>query len=371
LRITAIEPSGNLYGSEYCLLDVIEGTSQRGFEWDVVLPKGGGLDALLEKRGIRASCLLPRNSHTVPRPQKLMSYWRVRQHLAREQPSVIYLNQAGILRGVNAMSRGSRRPIVCQVQTLEDAQFIARHPTEQKSVSAFICNSRFTAFHAAVDKAKLCVLYQPVMTKWQAPVPRPPAPPWRIGILGRIAVSKGHYVFLEAAKQIIARAADDIRFVVIGEGLTPGETATFYNAVHEAGMSEYFELRGYRTDVAEELARLHLIVIPSIAEPLGRVLLDACVARTPAIVSDSGGLGEFSRHLDIGRRFKAEDPQDLATNVNAAIEGYESELVTFDNAAARMLERLAPQSYIDTVSAIIDNASRGKSTAVEWRGDPA
>jgi Glycosyltransferase len=371
LRITAIEPSGNLYGSEYCLLDVMQGTSSRGFEWDVVLPRGGGFDALLEKRGIRASYLLPRNSHTVPRPRKLMSYWRVRQHLARERPSVIYVNQAGILRGVNAITRGSRVPIVCQVQTLEDAVFIAAHPSEHKSVCAFICNSHFTASKAGIEKEKLCILYQPVMSESRTAAQPPTAPPWRVGILGRIAVSKGHYVFLDAAKKIVANANRDIRFVVIGEGITPADTEAFHSAVQEAEMSEHFELRGYRTDVAEELARLHIVVIPSISEPLGRVLLDASVAGRPAIVSDSGGLGEFSRHLDIGRRFKAEDPADLAKAIGASIDGYENELAGFESASREMLRRLSPESYVSTVSTIIENASRGETTAVEWLGDPA
>jgi glycosyltransferase involved in cell wall biosynthesis len=373
LKITAIEPSGNLYGSEYCLLDVIEGTSSRGFEWDVVLPRGGGFDALLEKRGIRATYLLPRKSHTLGRSRKLMSYWRVRQHLAREKPAVIYVNQAGILRGVNAISRGTRLPIVCQVQTLEDAQFIAANRSDHQPVSAFICNSHFTASAAGIEEDKLCVLYQPAMTSGGVPAsaPPPPAPPWRVGILGRIAVSKGHYVFLEAAKQLLAGPNRDVRFVVIGEGLVAADTDAFYGAVERSGMSQHFELRGYRTDVASELARLHLVVIPSIAEPLGRVLLDACVANRPAIVSDSGGLGEFSRHFDVGRRFRAEDSEDLARNIDAALNTYEHERALFEKASQNLLRRLAPRSYIDTVSMIIENAARGKPTAVEWLGDAA
>jgi glycosyltransferase involved in cell wall biosynthesis len=369
LRVTAIEPSGNLYGSEYCLLDVIEGTSRRGLEWDVVLPKGGGFDALLEKKQIPATYLLPRDSHTVPRPRKLISYWRVRQHLASVKPSVIYVNQAGILRAVNAINRRFRVPIVCQVQTLEDARFIAAHPAEHERVSAFICNSHYTASHAGIAREKLCVLYQPVMMAHVAAAPPPVRPPWRIGILGRIAVSKGHYVFLEAARQIIARGDRDIRFVVIGEGLTPDDTEAFRSAVEKAGVSSQFELRGYRTDLATELARLHVVAIPSIAEPLGRVLLDACVADRPAIVSDSGGLGEFSRHFDIGRRFRAEDPAALAKSIETAIDDYDNECVSFTSAARRMLGRLAPSSYVETMFTIIDNASRGQSTAVQWLGD--
>jgi glycosyltransferase involved in cell wall biosynthesis len=367
--VTALEPSGNLYGSEYCLLDIIEGTRST-FDWEVILPEGGGFDALLDAKGIPEKRLLIRNSHTVPLWKKIPGYLRVRRHLARVHPSVVYVNQAGMLRAATRMTQGIATEMVCQIQTLEDAKLIAELGAEHTRVRTFICNSHYIASHAGIAPEKLTVLYQPMMPANRPPVRDPiaPGPPWRVGILGRISETKGHYLLIDAAK-ILASRRSDIRFVVIGTGLNEEHTQRFEAAVRDAGLSSAFELRGYRSAAHEELSSLHLALIPSVAEPYGRVLLDAAATRVPAIVSDGGGLGELSEHFNIGRRFRSLDSTSLADSIEAALADYAGERARFSGASERMLERLDPDKYIEAVSAVIMNAAQGRSTAMEWLGE--
>ena len=82
--------------------------------------------------------------------------------------------------------------------------------------------------------------------------------------------------------------------------------------IKDSGLSAKFEFRGYRTDVEMELSRLDLLVIPSIAEPLGRVLFDAAEFGVPVVLSDGGGLGEIGKRFDIGVRFESGNPDALA-----------------------------------------------------------
>jgi glycosyltransferase involved in cell wall biosynthesis len=366
--VTALEPSGNLYGSEYCLLDIIEGTRST-FDWEVILPAGGGFDSVLDAKGIRAKRLLMRDSHTVPLWKKLPGYMRVRRHLAKTRPSVVYVNQAGMLRAANKMTDGSAQ-IVCQVQTLEDAKLIAGMSAEHARVRTFICNSHFIASHAGVPPEKLTVLYQPMMPANRPPMREPiaPGPPWQAGILGRISETKGHYLLIDAAK-ILCSKRSDVRFVVIGTGLNEEHTQRFEKAVRDAGMWSAFDMRGYRSAAHQELSSLHLTLIPSVAEPYGRVLLDAAATRIPAIVSDGGGLGELSAHFNIGRRFRSLDARSLAESIEAALHDYAGERARFNQAAETMLARLDPDSYIQAVTTVIENAARSESTAMEWLGE--
>ena len=368
-RVTALEPSGNLYGSEYCLLDIVEGT-RSDFEWEIVLPAGGGFDALLEAKHIPVARLLKRDSHSLSLVRKVPGYLRVWQHLAKTRPSVIYVNQAGMLRAATVMTKGINASLVCQIQTLEDARFVAGLEEEQAAVTTFICNSHFIASQSGVASNKLTVLYQPIM-----PGNRPAVraqiqagPPWRIGILGRISESKGHYLLIEAARILLARR-NDLQFVVIGAGLTPADTERFTGALRNAGVSDAFEMRGYRRAAHEELASLHLSVIPSIAEPYGRVLLDAAATRTPVVVSDGGGLGELARHFDIGRRFTSGDPQSLSQSIESAIASYDSERAQFNAASSAMINRLDPDKYLDAVKTVINNAVSGLPTSLQWLGE--
>lgn len=371
MKVTALEPSGNLYGSEYCLLDVIEGTASQ-FDWEVVLPAGGGFDSLLARKGIAAVPLLRRDSHTLRLSRKLASYWSVRRHIARSRPDVVYINQAGMLRAANAMTKGLETELVCQIQTLEDAKFVAAQPGAQSRVRTFICNSVFLAAAAGVPREKLTVLYQPMMPRNRPRATEPPSSrsPWLVGILGRISRTKGHYLLLDAAKTLLARGRNDIRFVVIGEGITAAETQQFEQAVSNAGLSQMFDLRGYRVAAHDELATVHAMVIPSTAEPYGRVLLDAAATRRPAIVSDGGGLGELNRHFDIGRSFPAQSSDGLAAAIEETLAHYDDESARFTNAAERMLNRLDPDAYCRAVATVITNAAHGSSTSMEWLGEP-
>jgi glycosyltransferase involved in cell wall biosynthesis len=372
VRISVIEPSGRLYGSEYCLLDVIRGLKGADYRWQVMLPLGQGFDELLRGEGVDVCGGLLPDLHKISRWRKMQVYWTMRRQLAMAAPDVVYLNQAGMLRAVDALMMGMEIPLVCQVQTLEDARFISRHPAVQRRVRAFICNSRFIAAEAGLPTEKQCILYQGVDFGEMGPEPKPPVDgePWRIGILGRIADSKGHPVFLEAAARLLAAGHKNLRFVVIGEGLTAPDTAAFQAAVTAAGLDSFFELRGYRKDVAGELGRLNLLVIPSLAEPLGRVLLDACAAGIPSIVSDSGGLGEFSRDLEIGTRIPAGDSARLAEEILVFLKDHQTVTREFRAAARQVYHRMASGPYLKAMDQIIRNAAAGRNTSIEWFGEP-
>jgi len=372
MKIAVIEPSGRLYGSEFCLLDAIIGLIPRGFEWEVLLPPSQGFDELLRQKGIATWAGMVADLHKLSRWRKFKIYWILRRRLAGSGADLVYLNQAGMLRAVDSLLLGVGIPLVCQVQTLEDARFISRHPGIQRRVCAFICNSRYIAAEAKVPAEKRCILYQGVDFGEMGPEPLPPVAgePWRIGILGRIAESKGHPVFLAAARLLVAQGRRDLKFVVIGEGLTDADTQAFCNSVTEAGLAEWFELRGYCKDVPSELKRLHLLVIPSSAEPLGRVLLDACRAGVPAILSNSGGLGEFSRDLEIGFRIPPNDPSRLAEEINRFLLDSQKYTRHFRDSARTVYRRLAPAGYLAAMEQILINTASGKNTSIEWFGEP-
>jgi len=373
VNITAIEPSGNLYGSEFCLFDIIEGTRQTGMDWQVILPPEGGFAKLLEDHGIPTWKILRSSLHTRSRLERFFVYHRLRRWVLKSRPEVVYLNQAGMLRGVNFALRGTGIPLICQVQTLEDARLISGFPNEYSPVAAFIFNSFFVAEAAAVPATKRCVFYQGCTAPFTPLQFVAPAAGdcWKVGILGRIAVSKGHYVLLESTTLLLARGIKNFKVVVIGDGLLPADLERFQEEVRNAGLNAHFEFRGYRRNVTEELGNLHFLVVPSLAEPLGRVLLDACAAGIPALVSESGGLGEFSRHFAVGWRFEAGNPAALTNAMMETMDSYEVRVMEFKTMAANLLQRLDPSSYFSSVENVLRNAAAGNESSVNWLGNSA
>lgn len=373
VRIAVIEPSGALYGSEYCLLDILRGLNRSGIDWHVITTSGRGFDRLLAENGIPYSSFLPPHLHLRSRVRKIGAYWRLFRVLQHLRPDLIYVNQAGVLRVASWIANRLQLPIVCQVQTLEDARLISKSFSRYDPVQAFICNSRFIAAETSVDSSKKCVLYQGVASEFSDEAdchqqPGRPGDVLRIGILGRIAHSKGHYLLLDAAKELI-RTHPQLQFVVIGSGLTAKHTAEFEDTVQQMGLSENFELRGYRSDLKEELSRLELLVIPSLAEPLGRVLFDAARYRLPVVVSDAGGLGELCRHFNIGETFESGNAEALATAILAALQNLPDVRRRFQTAAVTMRHRLEMTSYLSCIEKILRQACRGQTSNIEWLGN--
>ena len=380
MRVAVIEPSGRLYGSEYCLLDVIDGLPRNRFDWRVFLPRGRGLDELLLDRRIHCDFLIPGDLGQWSRWRKAGLYAALLQSLRRAGPALLYVNQAGSLRYAAMCARWLALPIVCQVQTLEDARWLSARPRLHRPVQAFVCNSQFIAAETSCDPKKKCVLYQGVSSERVSSArrhahqrrerrPAPGSQPGRvIGILGRIAVSKGHYLLLQAAERLRS-VLPGCRYVVIGEGLTSDDTEDFRAAVAASGLSPDFEFRGYRTDLAQELESVDLLVIPSLAEPLGRVLLDAAAFGVPVIVSDAGGLGEISNRFRVGVRFRSSDAGALARAVVHASENYAATCEAFWAASSAMLERLPLRSYLQRVEHILLAAADRRPVSETWLGD--
>ncbi len=304
----------------------------------------------------------------------MVAYLNVLAVLWRLKPDVLYVNQAGCLRAAAFWARCLRLPIVCQVQTLEDAEWISEQPQLHHRVLAFICNSGFIARETNVPRDRKCILYQGVSTARYANAlshasrPRMAPDGHRVvGILGRIAVSKGHYLLMEAAKSLVANNTVQ-KFVVIGDGLTAADTRQFMDAVREAGLSSFFEFRGYQSDIAAELSRLHILVIPSIAEPLGRVILDAAEFGVPCVVSDAGGLGELSERFEVGQRFRSGDSEDLVKQITHAFDSYDRFASACQSTAPAMLQRLSLGDYLAAIREILLKAAAGQPCCVEWFG---
>ena len=115
--------------------------------------------------------------------------------------------------------------------------------------------------------------------------------PIRIGILGRLAAWKGQDLFLRAFAEAFGDRSD-VEAVIVGAPLF-GETdfeASLIELAEELGLDGRVEFRGFRNDVASELAGLQIVVHCSVVpEPFGQVVVEAMAAGCAVIASDAGG----------------------------------------------------------------------------------
>lgn len=109
-----------------------------------------------------------------------------------------------------------------------------------------------------------------------------------IGIVGRIAPEKGHRVFLQAAS--LVKSDMPVSYVIVGEG--PDEEFIRRQAT-DLGLADRVLFAGFRSDIADVLAALDIVTVPSLwQEPCSAVIQQAMAMSKPVIGTRVGGTPE-------------------------------------------------------------------------------
>ena len=119
-----------------------------------------------------------------------------------------------------------------------------------------------------------------------------------VGLVANIRGSKGHDVFLEAARAVLA-GEPAARFLIVGDGIGFDDVRRRVGAL---GLDDAVQMTGFRRDVPEVMAALDVLVLPSIrSEAASQVIPQALAVGTPVVATDVGGSGEVIRDGDTGR----------------------------------------------------------------------
>lgn len=133
-----------------------------------------------------------------------------------------------------------------------------------------------------------------------------------VGLVANIRGSKGHGVFLEAAREVRAREPAT-RFLIVGDGIGFDDVRRRVGAL---GLDGVVRMLGFRRDIPEVMAALDVLVLPSIrSEAASQVIPQALAVGTPVVATDVGGSGELVRDGDTGRLVPAGDAAALAAAV--------------------------------------------------------
>jgi glycogen(starch) synthase len=135
--------------------------------------------------------------------------------------------------------------------------------------------------------------------------------------VGRMVPEKGFDVLLGAARFIIHK--HNVKFICVGDGYMKGK---YLDDARFLDVYNNFYFTGYLDD--ETLKHLYqiadVVVVPSRYEPFGIVALEAMAARTPVVVSDTGGLSEIVWHDHDGLKVWPGHSESLAWGINRVLD---------------------------------------------------
>jgi glycosyltransferase involved in cell wall biosynthesis len=185
-----------------------------------------------------------------------------------------------------------------------------------------------------------------------------------IGIVARLTERKGFKNLFEAVK-ILADQGRTIRCLVVGGGASSEKIAALKNHAASLGISDNILLTGRRSDIPEILSLLDVFILPSLAEGLGRSMLEAMAAGKPIVASAVGGIPEAIEDGKSGLLVPPDDSRALAQAIALLLDNPEKaqELGRASRTRAELL--FDQDKMIDSISALYEellNNSRPEST---------
>ncbi len=154
--------------------------------------------------------------------------------------------------------------------------------------------------------------------------------------VGRLVYEKGVHVLVNAAQKILEKA--NAKIVIVGNGYVKDQLS---GLVKNMGLTHKVVFTGFvDDDTLRKLQRCaSASVVPSLFEPFGIVALEAMAAKSPVVVSDTGGLSEIVEHDVSGVKVYVNNPDSLAWGITRVLsdDGYANWLR--NNAYKRIKEK--------------------------------
>jgi glycosyltransferase involved in cell wall biosynthesis len=319
IRIMYVNHTGLVSGAERVLVDMLRGLDRDFYEPFVLCPAEGELRNLIQAEGVEWQPAPVLNARFTWRPGLLLQYTissfkaiaAMRKSIARLQPDILHANtlRAGITTTLATIGTSQkvlwhlhdilpRHPVSTVIRFLAffspQTHFIAvSHASARAFAGALPFSGRVRVIHNGIDLARF-----PEKTpdssvfRQQAAVP---ADAFLVCAIGQICARKGLHKLLEAFSRIYT-CAPRIHLAIVGKAVFPHEQKyeeSLVSFAATAGIAHRVHFTGERRDIPAILQAADLLVLNSVEEPFGLVLIEAMSCGTPVLATRVGGIPEI------------------------------------------------------------------------------
>lgn len=356
IRLLVVEGSGDQWGSERALLDLLPALD--GVQSAVCCPPERPIIGKLRDLGIPTFPYFVYGLHEKTKVSRLVALAGLLRACFAFKPDVLYLNQSGCYRIAAVAAKLLRIPIVAHVRIFEDAGYLARNAPRPARLRSIIAISRAIEQeirrHPALEPVAVHTIYDGyapghAMRAGSARVDR------RIACAGRIVPIKGQDVLLDAVK-ILRDAGSPVSCVMAGTG------GAFRDRLIEQtrndGLQDDVQWIGFCDDVVGLLGDTSVLVCSSHREPLGRVIFEAWEAgAVPVAFAGSGGAAEVIDAAGAGILYAEQTPASLAEAIERALSlPAVGRAALVANGRTWMQNNCAPDEYARKIASILQAA---------------
>ena len=169
-----------------------------------------------------------------------------------------------------------------------------------------------------------------------------------LGMVCRLVEQKGVPYALEAVRRI-KKKYPRARLVIAGDGEKADELRRLTSAL---GIADRVHWLGWRSDAAELMAAFDLLLVPSLGEGFGLVLLEAMARRVPVIASRVGAIPEVIAHGETGILIEPRDVDALAQAMARLLDDRALRKYMGLLGAARLEERFSVERMVEGTIAV-------------------
>ncbi|MCA9773040.1 MAG: glycosyltransferase family 4 protein [Myxococcales bacterium] len=177
-----------------------------------------------------------------------------------------------------------------------------------------------------------------------------------IGQVGQIEPRKAPIDLVRAFAQLLPRHPR-LRAVIVGEdvyGAWAEYREELIETIERLGLGGRIVLAGQRHDIPQVMRDLDLLVMPSLREPFGRVLIEAMAAGTPAIGSRVDGVPEILDDGETGLMTPPGDPDALAAAIERLVVDGALRARIIDAAGRKARASFSLERHVAAVTAVYD-----------------
>ncbi len=342
MKVLFYNHTATVSGAERVLLLILSQLDRRKFTLEVWCPSGS-LSRMVEELRVPCREAEPLAARFTWRPDHLADYLRsfyrvirqVRARVIEAAPDLIHANsiRAGLV--MTAATAGLRIPVIWHLHDL-----LPRHPFSSAIRAVALSSSRLRLIavsQATADRfngwlsrlfsqrVPVSVIHNAAQTeKFQfnpasrkavrAELDLADTQPV-IGIVGQLTERKGQLGLLRAFAKVTKIIPQAVLFVVGAPLFTQADQDYHQHLLQTAerlGLTNQVRFLGERSDIPAVMQALDVLVVNSLAEPCGLVVLEGMASGTPIIATAVGGNPEMIRHNENGWLVPARDETALA-----------------------------------------------------------
>lgn len=176
-----------------------------------------------------------------------------------------------------------------------------------------------------------------------------------VGLFGRLSEWKGQHVFLEAIA-----AMEGVQAVIVGGALFGQEAyeARIREQASSLGLDGRVRFLGFRSDVPELMAAMDVVAHTSIvAEPFGRVVVEAMMCGRPVVATRGGGVTEIIRDGETGLLVPPGEPSALAAALGRVLSDPALAERLAQKGREDVSQRFSLEETCRSVSALLEEAA--------------